>query len=101
MPALKNDPDKIREIFSYLGSEFPSASIGHKYDSNREAETFILHIENVRILVTASREFLEDNDIEGINEKLRLFHLSDIIRKGKGSRIIVTNFGLKFENNNP
>ena len=83
MPTPKNDPDKVQEIFNYLRSEFASSSIGHKYDSNREAETFILHIENVRIFVTASREFLEDNDIEGINKKLRLFHLSDVIRKGR------------------
>ena len=101
MPAEKIDPDKTREVFDYLRAEFPSASVGHKYDSNREAETFILHIDNIRILITAAREFLEDNNIKGINEKLKLFHLSDIIRKGKGFRIIVTNFGLKFENDNP
>ena len=89
--------EKIKEVQSYLDSEFIGQTLGYQYDSDRKAQVIMLSIEDFTVYVTVLEEFFEDNKVEEIHKKLKEFRLKEFIRHGRSKRITVTKFGLKLE----
>ena len=97
MTAIENDFEKIHAILDYLVVEFPDCSIGHHYGGRHRAEIFTLKYRNRQFLISFSNKFIKDTLVDEIPAKLKSFQLEKQIRKDKASQIIVTNSGLKFE----
>ena len=97
MPANKNNPDKIQEIFDYLMIEFPDSLLSHEFDGRRRVETFFLKFKNQQFLISFSSEFLKDTLVDEIQAKLKYYNLISAIRQGKASHVIVTNSGLEID----
>ncbi len=94
MPTKENNFEKIQEILDYLMIEFPKGSIEHKYVASRAADIIFLFLDDQRIQITISSEFLETNDPYDIEAKLVNFQLAESIRKHKPAHILLTNSGL-------
>ena len=93
----KINTEQLRAVFEYFVDEFPTCSIGHRYVDFQKAEVFNLHIGKRRCDIAVSREFFEDNDTDKISYKLEKYSLADYVLKSNYPHILVTNKGLKFE----
>ena len=97
MPTNGNNFEKIQEILDYLIVEFPEGSIEHKYVASRAADIIFLFLDDQRIQITISSEFLETNAPYDIEAKLVNFQLAESIRKKKPPHITLTNSGIKID----
>ena len=91
------DHDKIKSIKDYLLQNFPSCTIDNKYDFSRVAQTYRIKTLSGILLVTFSKEFIDDNDTKDILKKLSNWNLIDLLRDSYSSLIVVTNHGIRIE----
>ncbi len=91
------DQDKADAAMSFLIAEFPDSSLGHSYDFDRIAETFVITLERENRLITIQRSFFDDHSVELIGSALKAHGIVGLIASMKYHRVIVTSQGLEYE----
>jgi hypothetical protein len=86
---------KCAAITAYLSEKFPDCPIEQKYDSNRMAQSFKVHVIGTTLLLKVSDEFVGDNDIPEILRQFNLWALAEVLGNEKELGVLVSHGGLE------
>lgn len=86
---------KLDIIRKYLANQFSGCAVEEKYDFDRCAQTFKIHVGRESLLLKVGENFFGDNDEKKIVDCLEEWKVANILRENKGLGIFVGNGGLK------
>lgn len=96
MSQLRADPSKIAAARRYFEHKFLGWTITDRHETDTITEVFT--IENAAThrayRVTVSREFLDDNAPQLIRQKLRRWHVAEMLTASEHSLVYVTSSGV-------
>jgi hypothetical protein len=99
MSRLRPNPSKITAARSYFKRKFPGWTVTDRHETDRITEVFT--IENAAMhqayQVKVSREFLDDNSPQAIEQKLERWHAAEVLIASKHSLVHVTSSGVSAE----
>ena len=96
MSGPRSEKTKISAARNYLKMNFPDCTISDRHDTDTISELFTIENPARRLVyrVRMSREFLDDNSSEQIQQELERWETAEAARRSKGSLVVVTNAGV-------
>jgi hypothetical protein len=96
MSNLRSDPTKLTAARSYLETAFPGFTISDRHDTDTISELFTIENPAQRLVyqVRMSRDFLDANSSEQIQQQLERWEAAEAARRSKRSLVVVTNAGV-------
>lgn len=91
------DQRKVQAVVAHFEGEFPGCSIEEKQDPDQRLVRFAIINGSSRYRAMITYEFLEDHKAEDIAPLLRMFLLAEHLRELPSTPLVVTNRGLKLE----
>ncbi len=87
--------NKLDIVRKYLTSQFSGCAVEEKYDFDRGAQTFKIHVGKDSLLLKVGENFLGDNDENKIAKHLESWKVANLLKESKNLGIFVGNEGPK------
>lgn len=87
--------EKFAEIAKHLSEKFPGCQVEQKYDFDRGAQSFKVHVPGGTLLLKVVEEFIEDNSVVEILRLFNLWALAENLGKEKELGVLVSQRGME------